>query len=74
MLQERVISQLTRLQTVHSASPQTLAADRSVYALWALATGCHKIDYYITMQSPTELGCRTWICGMSTPRNVTDAL
>ena len=31
---------------MHSAGPRTLAADRSVYALWPLATGCHTIDYY----------------------------
>ena len=30
---------IIRLQTVHSASPRTLAADKSVYALWPLATG-----------------------------------
>ena len=36
--------QLTRLQTVHSAGPRTLAADRSVYALWPLAAGCHTIE------------------------------
>ena len=32
--------------TGHSAGPRTLAADRSVYALWPLAAGCHTIDYY----------------------------
>ena len=26
--------------------PQTLAADRSVYALWPLAAGCHHIYIY----------------------------
>ena len=31
---------------MHSAGPRTLAADRSVYALWPLAAGCHTIDYY----------------------------
>ena len=30
---------------MHSAGPRTLAADRSVYALWPLAAGCHTIDY-----------------------------
>ena len=38
--------QVRRLQTVHSAGPRTLAANRSVYALWPLATGYHKIDCY----------------------------
>ena len=30
------------------AGPRTLAADRSMYALWPLAAGCHtiSIDYY----------------------------
>ena len=27
-------------------NPRTLAADRSVYASWPLAAGCHTIDYY----------------------------
>ena len=31
---------------MHSTGPRTLAADRSVYALWPLAAGCHTIDYY----------------------------
>ena len=30
-----------------SYRPQTLAADRSVYALWPLAAGCHHIYIYI---------------------------
>ena len=29
---------------LRSAGPQTLAADRYLYALWPLATGCHTID------------------------------
>ena len=34
---------------MHSAGPRTLAADRSVYALWPLAAGCHTIDYYYSV-------------------------
>ncbi len=37
---------------MHSAGPRTLAADRSVYALWPLATGCH-IHIYISI----SIGC-----------------
>ena len=39
-------AKVKRLQTMHSAGPRALAADRSVYALWPLAAGCHTIDYY----------------------------
>ena len=37
---------------MHSAGPRTLAADRSVYALWPLATGCHTIvqNYAMSLQ------------------------
>jgi hypothetical protein len=31
------------VEPVHSLRPRTLAADRSVYALWTLATGRHTI-------------------------------
>ena len=44
MFRSESFSQLTRLQTVHSAGPRTLAADKSVYALWPLAAGCYTID------------------------------
>ena len=40
---------------MHSAGSRTLAADRSVYALWPLATGCHTIDYHdITSASSAD--------------------
>ena len=41
---------------MHSAGPRTLAADRSVYALWPLAAGCHTIDsYYYYYYPPLSL-------------------
>ena len=55
---------LKRLQTVHGAGPWTLSADRSVYALWPLAAGCHTIDYYYCYyyQEITSLHVQELVC------------